>query len=79
MTGKPQLFALNSIRTKFLAFVVPLVMLSTVLVFGLSEFNARRNAHLKLEDKLEKLIAIQSAVIAQSLWNVADNQIKLVH
>jgi sigma-B regulation protein RsbU (phosphoserine phosphatase) len=73
-----RMLSVNSVRTKFLAFVVPLVMLSTVLVFGWSEYNARRGAELKLEDKLEKLVAIQSAVIAQSLWNVDDSQIKLI-
>ncbi len=68
----------NSIRAKFLAFVVPLVLLSTIAVFGLFEFDARRDANLKLQDKLDKLVAIQSAVLAESLWNVADKQIKLI-
>ena len=68
----------NSIRAKFLAFVVPLVLLSTIAVFGLFEFNARHDANLKLQDKLDKLVAIQSAVVAESLWNVADEQIKLI-
>ncbi len=70
--------SLNSIRAKFLAFVAPLVLLSTIAVFGLFEFNARRNANLKLWDKLDKQVAIQSAVMAYSLWNVADEQIKLI-
>ncbi len=46
----------NSIRAKFLAFVVPLVLLSTIAVFGLFEFDAQRDANLKLRDKLNKLV-----------------------
>ncbi len=68
----------NSIRAKFLALVVPLVLLSTIVVFGLFEFNARRDADLTLQNKLNELVAIQSAVVAESLWNVADEQIKLI-
>ncbi len=67
----------NSIRAKFLALVVPLVLLSTITVFGLFELDARRDANLELQDKLDKLVTIQSAVVAESLWNVADEQIKL--
>jgi PAS domain S-box-containing protein len=78
MTDRSTILSFNTIRAKFLAFVVPLVLLSTVLVFGLFEFNARRDANLKLQDKLDKLVTIQSAVIAESLWNVADEQIKLI-
>jgi serine phosphatase RsbU (regulator of sigma subunit)/uncharacterized membrane protein affecting hemolysin expression len=78
MFGESGLLSFNTIRAKFLAFVVPLVLLSTIAVFGLFEFNARHDANLKLQDKLDKLVAIQSAVIAESLWNVADEQIKLI-
>jgi len=72
------LFAFRSLRAKFLAVVVPLLLLSTLIVFGLFELNAQRQAHQRLEDKLNKLVAIQSAVVAESLWNVADEQIKLI-
>ena len=78
MMRTPQVLALNSIRAKFLAFVVPLVLISTVVVFGLFEINARRDARLKLEDKLEKLVIFQSAVFSESLWNVADKQIRII-
>ena len=74
----PGLFALRSLRAKFLVVVVPLVLLSTLTVFGLFELNAQREAEQRLRDKLEKLVAIQSAVVAESLWNVADEQIKLI-
>ncbi len=78
MTGRSEILSFHTIRAKFLAFVVPLVLLSTVAVFGSFEFNARRDANLKLHDKLNELVAIYSAVMAESLWDVADGQIKLV-
>ncbi|MCY6380068.1 response regulator [Hoeflea prorocentri] len=68
----------RSVQTKFLLYVVPLVLVSTVVVFGLFEWNARRSAEEQLQGKLEKLAEIQSAVVAESLWNVADEQIKLI-
>ena len=68
----------RSVQAKFLLYVVPLVLVSTMLVFGLFEWNARRSAEEQLQAKLDKLIEIQSAVVAESLWNVADEQIKLI-
>ncbi|NND71115.1 MAG: response regulator [Rhodothermales bacterium] len=69
---------LRSVQAKILAFVVPLVLVSTFAVFALFEWNAQNSAQLQLQAKLEKLVRIQSAVIAESLWNVADQQIKLI-
>ncbi|UWQ32196.1 response regulator [Leisingera sp. M527] len=78
MDQKPRKFYFRSLRAKFLAVVTPLVLISTIFVFGLFEFNAQREAEDRLNDKLEKLVAIQSAVVAESMWNVADEQIKLI-
>jgi PAS domain S-box-containing protein len=78
MTGVLGLLRLNTIRMKFLAFIIPPVLLSTFLVFGLFEYNARIDATQKLQDKLDKLITIQSVVVAESLWNIAGDQIKLL-
>lgn len=71
------MFRVRSVQGKFLAYVVPLVLASTVVVFGFLEINARRSAEAQLRSKLEKLVDIQSAVIAESLWNVANEQIEL--
>jgi len=68
----------RSVQTKFLFYVVPLVLVSTMVVFGAFEWNARRSAEQQLQVKLEQLIEIQSSVVAESLWNVADEQIKLI-
>jgi class 3 adenylate cyclase/HAMP domain-containing protein len=73
-----EVFVFRSLRAKFLALIVPLVLLSTVIVFGISELAARREANRKLHDKLEELVEIQSAVLSESLWNVADEQIELI-
>ncbi|MEJ1996455.1 MAG: response regulator [Limibacillus sp.] len=71
-------FEFRSIRAKFLSLIVPFVLLSIFAVFGIVEYTARISAEEKLFSKLEKLVAIQSAVISESLWNVADDQIKLI-
>lgn len=71
-------FRPRTIQGKFLAIVVPLVLLSTVAVFGLFEWNASRSAQAQLQTKLAKLVQIQSAVVSESLWNVADDQIALI-
>ena len=68
---------IRSIQVKFLAYIVPLVLVSTVVVFGFFEWNARQSAEQQLQAKLEKLVEIQRQVLAASLWNVADEQIKL--
>ena len=69
---------LRSVQAKFLAYIMPLILISTVLVFGFFEFNARSSAQQQLQVKLQKMLNIQSAVVAESLWNVADEQIKLI-
>lgn len=78
MPEKRQFLRFRSIRAKFLALIVPFVLLSIFAVFGLVEYNARIAAEQKLQSKLDKLVAIQSGVVAESLWNVADEQIKLI-
>jgi class 3 adenylate cyclase len=73
-----ELFAFRTLRAKFLALIVPLVLLSTVIVFGISELAARRDANRKLHAKLDEIVEIQSAVLSESLWNVADEQVELI-
>jgi signal transduction histidine kinase/DNA-binding response OmpR family regulator len=78
MARKLEFFAFRTLRAKFLAVIVPLFLLSTVIVFGISELTARREANKKLHAKLDQLVEIQSAVISESLWNVAEEQIELI-
>jgi signal transduction histidine kinase/DNA-binding response OmpR family regulator/uncharacterized membrane protein affecting hemolysin expression len=67
-----------SVQSKFLLYVIPLVLVSMLLVFGLFEWNARQSSERQLQVKLDKMVEIQSSVLAESLWNVADDQIKLI-
>ncbi|MFK8035508.1 MAG: response regulator [Hyphomicrobiales bacterium] len=67
----------TSVQAKILAYVVPIVLISTLVVFGIFEFTARTTAKEQLQSKLGKMIAIQSAVLAEPVWNVADEQIEL--
>ena len=78
MARTTELFALRSLRAKFLALIVPLVLLSTVIVFGIAELAARREANRKLHTKLVEIVEIQSAVLSDPLWDVADEQVKLI-
>ena len=57
---------MRSVQGKFLVYVVPLVLISTIVVFGLFEWTARKSAEQQLQVKLEKMIDIQSAVVAES-------------
>ncbi len=50
MTEKSGPFALRTLRAKFLVLIIPLVLISTMIVFGLFELNARREANLRLQD-----------------------------
>ena len=78
MARKLEFFAFRTLRAKFLAVIVPLFLLSTVIVFGISELTARHEANRKLHAKLDQLVEIQSAVVSESLWNVAEEQIELI-
>lgn len=70
--------AVRSVQAKVLMYVVPLVLISTMAVFALFEWNARSQAEGDLRDKVARLAEIQSAVIAESLWNVNDAQVELI-
>jgi sigma-B regulation protein RsbU (phosphoserine phosphatase) len=69
---------LQSLRAKFLALIVPLILISTAVVFGISEMTARNKADARLNDKVNELVEIQSSVLSEALWNVANRQIELI-
>ncbi len=62
------ILSFRTIRAKFLALVLPFVFVATIVVFGLFEVNARREAQQNLIKKLDELVDIQSAILAGSLW-----------
>jgi hypothetical protein len=65
----------RSIRAKFLALVVPFALPA---IFAVAEFKAPNAAAERLHDRLEKLVAIQSAAVSGSLWSAAYDQIKRI-
>lgn len=78
MAWIPTFVKFRSLRAKFLALMVPFIVLSTIVVFGVSEYVARRDANQQLHAKLRALLEIQSAVLTEPVWNVADDQVELV-
>lgn len=68
----------KSVQAKVLFYVVPLVLVSTFIVFTLFELNASGQAKDDLQAKVERQADIQSAVLAESLWNVNDAQVELI-
>ena len=67
----------RSVRGRFLSITVPLIFLSVAGVFGAIEFMAHRNAVARLERTTEALLQTQSAALANPLWNIDDEQIRL--
>ncbi len=67
-----------SLRMKFLATVAPLVLAAVILIFGIFEINAARQAQDALAQKLDSMLQIQSEVFADPLWNLASDQVDLV-
>ena len=78
MTAMAKFFSLQTVQAKFLALIVPLILVSTAGVFGFSELTARNKADARLAKKVGQLVEIQSAVLSEALWNVADKQIALI-
>lgn len=78
MKALSRLISFRSLQTKFLAITVPLVLLSTVALFSVIQWNAQREATRALQNKLQKVIAIQSTSLAGPLWNVDEKQVGLI-
>ena len=71
-------FAPRTVQAKFLAISISLAFLIAVMLFAVFEVNARRQRHRALVDKLDWLVKSQSAVLAESVWNLDDNRIALI-
>lgn len=69
---------LNSVRAKFLAISIPIAVCLMTVLFGIFEFQTFRAEHLALHEKAEGIAESQSAVLAESLWNVDDARIGLI-
>ena len=67
--------SLRSSQTKFLAIVIPLVLLFTVGLFAIVQLNAQRTATRALKAKLQEVTAIQSTSLSAPLWNIDNKQV----
>ena len=72
------LLGFGSLQAKFLIVAVPLVLLSTIGLFTLIEIDARRSATDDLKEKLRDVTAMQSAALAEPLWNVDEKQVSRI-
>ena len=78
MIGTSRLLSVKTVQTKFLIISIPILLLSIAVLFALFELNAQHQATLKLHDKLDRLLVTQSAAMMTPVWNVADDQVKLM-
>ncbi len=78
MIGTSRLLSVKTVQTKFLIISIPILLLSIAVLFTLFELNAQHQATLKLHDKLDRLLVTQSAAMMTPVWNVADDQVKLM-
>ncbi len=69
---------LRTLQARFLAVNVPLVILSLVIVLGLLEYFSYRISVHKLHERMDTMVASQSGVIAESLWHLDHERIKVI-
>lgn len=65
------------IRFKILGITVPIMLLCILLVFGLFEYNAHSKALLTSQQKINRVMDVQTKVLSEPLWNLVDKQIQL--
>jgi class 3 adenylate cyclase len=67
----------QTLRGKFLRVTIPLIFLSVIGVFSVIELMTHRNAVSRMEHSLDGLIRTQAAALANPLWNLDIDQIRL--
>ncbi len=67
----------ESLRGKFLRITIPLIFLSVIGVFAIIEMMTHRNTTNRMEQTLSSLLRTQAAALANPLWNLDDEQIRL--
>jgi len=67
----------QTLSGKFLRVTIPLIFLSVLGVFALVETMTHRNAVSRLEQTLDSMIRTQAAALANPVWNLDDDQIRL--
>jgi class 3 adenylate cyclase len=56
---------------------IPLIFLSVIGVFALIEFLTHRGAVMRMEQNLHSMVQTQAAALANPMWNLDDEQIRL--
>lgn len=69
---------LGSLQAKFLVINIPLVLLSTLVLFVIFELATFRTAFEELKNDLREVAATQAAVLADPIWNLNFDQIRLI-
>ncbi|WP_161958663.1 sensor histidine kinase [Ferruginivarius sediminum] len=69
---------MRSVRASFLAINVPLVLMAMMALFGVFEYTAHKQAMEDLHLKLRRIASNQSAVLAESVWNLDHERVKLI-
>ena len=75
MTVKPQ--RRQTLRGRFLRVTIPLIFLSVLGVFAVIELLTHRGAVDRMEQTLNGMITTQAAALANPLWNLDGEQIRL--
>ena len=66
-----------SVQAKFLFISIPLILISTVLLFGVFEWYTYRNAQQALDEELNNILVTQSEALALPVWNYDQKQVEL--
>lgn len=69
---------MRSVRASFLAINVPLVLIAMTALFGAFEYTAHKQAMNDLHEKLDRIVSNQSAVLAESVWNLDHERVQLI-
>ncbi len=67
----------HTLRGKFLRVTIPLIFLSVIGVFSVIELMTHRKAVSRMEHSLDGVIRTQAAALANPLWNLDIDQIRL--
>jgi class 3 adenylate cyclase len=67
----------QTLRGRFLRVTIPLIFLSVIGVFSVIELMTHRNAVARLEQTLDSMIRTQAAALANPVWNLDGEQIRL--
>lgn len=75
LTKITKLLSIRSLQAKFLAITIPIVLISTGVLFIVSQISFQQTATNDLEAKLKDVSNIQSISLGGPLWNVDDKQV----